>query len=103
MPSGRLSPACSARGPPFLRAISLKMPMPGTRGTDGGARGAQNREQGVRGEIVTRLPNGSRRGGLSLTQLVCYGASASRCSPSLWHVRGVDLPLQHVTATRRWS
>jgi len=81
MPSGRLSPACSASCQPFLRATSLKMPMPGTRGNDGVVRGEQKREPCGRGEIVTRLPNGSRRGWLSLTRQICSGASASRFSP----------------------
>ena len=32
---------------------------------------------------------------------VCYGASASRFSPDLCHVRRFVLPLQNVTAVRR--
>jgi hypothetical protein len=72
-------------------------------GTMVGWRREQNREQCVRGEIVTRLPNGSRRGWLSLIRPVCYGASASRFSPSLCHLRGVVLHPQHVTEVRRIS
>jgi hypothetical protein len=66
-----------------------------------GWRRAQNREPDVHGVIVTRLPNGSRRGGLSLVRPMCYGASASRFSPGLCDFRGFGFPLQHVTAAKR--